>query len=149
MSDWTRVVLGGVAIFVIGQLALRFLIDPVIEQSKTIGEVAFALVFYAPYYLRKPASIEVRDREELHAVSDTIRDRASRLVAANNAIKLYWLYRSVSLRTAPPRRDVLEAARKLMFICNSVFHPDPEGSEAARKEIIRLLRLNIGELFSR
>ncbi len=39
-------VLGGVAVFVFGQLVSRFFIEPVYEQRKTIGAIADTLLFF-------------------------------------------------------------------------------------------------------
>jgi len=37
----------GVAIFVLGQVLLRFLVEPIQEQRRIIGEIASALVYLA------------------------------------------------------------------------------------------------------
>ena len=39
-----------VVVFVAGQFVVKFVIEPVHEQSKVIGEIAYALVFYANIY---------------------------------------------------------------------------------------------------
>ena len=40
--------LSGVAIYVIGQLLSKFLIDPLYELKKEVGNIRFNLAFYAP-----------------------------------------------------------------------------------------------------
>jgi len=51
MTDIERVVWGGlagVAVYVIGQLISKFLIEPLHELRKVVGEVRFNLSFHAP-----------------------------------------------------------------------------------------------------
>ncbi len=43
-------ILGGFIVFVLGQIVVKFFIEPIHEQSKTIGEIAYSLIFYANLY---------------------------------------------------------------------------------------------------
>src|SRR5687768_13838110 len=53
-------ILGGIIIFVVGQVVAKFIIEPLYEQSKLIGEIANSLIYYAnagagvePHYLQQ------------------------------------------------------------------------------------------------
>ncbi len=37
----------GIVVFVLGQIAVKFILDPIQEQARTIGEVTHALTYYA------------------------------------------------------------------------------------------------------
>ncbi len=57
LNDLTKIVLtsvftilGGVFVYVAGQLLTRFFIDPYHEYRKCVGEIADALIFYANIY---------------------------------------------------------------------------------------------------
>lgn len=39
-------IFGGVLVYVIGQVTSKFLIDPIHEQKKLIGEIGDSLIFY-------------------------------------------------------------------------------------------------------
>ncbi len=41
-------VISGVFIFVIGQLVIKFVIDPIKELKQTLGAIYFILIFHAP-----------------------------------------------------------------------------------------------------
>src|SRR5688500_11232023 len=50
MSELLKIALtavGGVTVFVIGQLVAKFLIEPIHEQKKLIGEIAGTIIFYS------------------------------------------------------------------------------------------------------
>ena len=43
-------VFSGTVVFVAGQNVSRFFIEPIHEQRRLIGEIAYVLIFYAPFY---------------------------------------------------------------------------------------------------
>lgn len=116
MSDLWKIVLtsaltvvGGVLVLVVGQLVQRFFIDPLHEQSKLIGEIAYALAYANPSPTRavvRPDGINLTD-----ATEDALRALASRLIATTVAIRWYGLARYVF---SPPRKDVLDGAFALI-----------------------------------
>ncbi len=143
MTELERVVLtsaitvaGGVIVLVIGQLTLRFFIEPIHDQAKAIGEIVYVLMFYADLYANPGA---VTAPESQRVAADALRKTASQLMAASHRIRAYGLW--AWLRFAPPFRGVLEATRDLIFLSNSVFHGDPAENQAARMNIARSLRL--------
>lgn len=92
MSDlekilWTSAstILGGVILFVIGQLLSKFLIEPIHELRKTIGEVRFSLAYYAPI-IHTPIS---RDKERSDKAYDAIMKNSCDLLTKADAIPFY------------------------------------------------------------
>lgn len=108
-------ILGGVAIFVLGQLAAKFFIEPIHEQYKIIGDIAYHLVYYANIY-SNPGIDMVEIRNE---ASTTFRQSACKLRATTHTIFWYKLWQL--LRLIPKQRDVYEASRLLIGLSNSMF----------------------------
>ena len=74
MSDIEKIVwgaIGGVAVYVIGQLLSKFFIDPLHELRKTIGEVRFNLAYHAPT-IHTPIG---RNQERSDAARDALNKR--------------------------------------------------------------------------
>ena len=94
MSDlekilWTSAstIFGGVILFVIGQLLSKFLIEPIQELKKAIGEVRFNLAYYAPI-IHTPIS---RDKERSDKAYDAIMRNSCDLLTKADAIPFYRL----------------------------------------------------------
>ncbi len=148
MSDLWKIVLtsgltvvGGVLVLTAGQLVQRFFIEPLHEQAKVIGEVAYALAYYAPIYANPgPTRLVVRpDGVNLtDATEHELRALASRLIATTSAVRWDGLARCLS---SPSRKDVLEGASTLIGLSNSVRTGTPEENLEIRKRALNLLRI--------
>src|SRR5437879_10209760 len=151
MSDLWNIILtsaltvvGGVLVLMVGQLAQRFFIEPLHEQANVIGEIAYALAYYAPVYANPGPTRVVIGPNGVNltaATEDGLRALASRLIATTTAIRWYGLARWAFLRL-PPRRDVLEGASKLIGLSNSIRTGTPAGNLEIRNRAVRLLRIN-------
>ena len=129
-------VLGGVIVFSLGQLIQKFLIDPVHEQAKVIGEISFGLTYYACWY----ANPGMGKADDLKAVYDALRHCASQLAATTNSIHCYRCFNMLGL--VPDRRDVSDAKGRLLLIANSIYQTDKgRDNSTDAKEIKRLLRV--------
>lgn len=118
----------GLLAFMLGQLFLRLYVDPIQELHKAIGEVSYALVFYADIYGNPPLLIGPPidgAAKKARAVMDAIRHSASRLFSAINSIRRYDLVEQWEF--VPPRKDCLEAASLLIGLSNSILSPDSQG----------------------
>ncbi len=82
-------VISSVLTFILDQLALKLLIDPVHEFKKTVADIAIALIEYANVY----ANPGVADSEIEIKVSEALRHLSSRL---NTQIYLIPCYPFVS-----------------------------------------------------
>ncbi len=133
-------VVGGVVILVLGQLAQRFFIEPLHEQAKVIGEIAYALAYHAPIYANpgRTRVVMANGIDLTAATEDALRALASRLIATTTPIRWYGLALFLSL---PSRKDVLEGASKLIGLSNSVRTGTPEGNLKIRNHIMNLLRI--------
>ena len=165
MSEVLKIALtaaGGVTVFVLGQVLVKFLIDPIHEQKKLIGEIAATIIFYSnvgagmeQYYYDKIKAIADSDESQKAIVVDrykeilkshwgkadeaavTLRRQATELLAKTHAIPLYgfWSF----FRRVPKVEDVLTASSALIGMSNST-HRDSALDERIN-EIITLLDL--------
>ena len=110
---------GSVIVLVIGQILIRFFIDPIIELREMIGKVADTVIFYANIY----ANPGVGSKEECHEAMDALRQSASLLRARAMAIPLNSLF--AFLRVIPTPKSISEASGKLIGLSNSIHIGDP------------------------
>lgn len=137
---WTAAftILGGVLIYVIGQLLSKFLIDPAHELKKVIGEVRFNLAFYAPIIHTPIARTEERSDKAYEALLKG----SCELLAKVNAIPFYGLVSRISFGFLPSKECILEAATQLRGLSTYVHgtgdkansHVEVIGNRVARIE---------------
>lgn len=131
----TLTVLAGVLVFVAGQLIIKFFVEPIHEQAKLLGEIAYALTFYANVF----GNASVVKPEKLEEASMTVRKQASQLRATASTIFWYKLWQL--LRIVPKQKNVLIASSYLIGLSNSTSRS--EGQIDRRKEVAQLLNLKL------
>lgn len=152
--------LGGVVVFVIGQMVVKFFIEPIHEQKKLIGEIAGSIIFYSnvgtgveQYYYDQIRAINQSDdpmkdiaidryKDILNGhwsksdeASRTLRRQATELLGKTHGIPLYnvWSF----FRRVPKLNDVIAASSQLIGMSNSTHR---EASFDSRiEEIVRRL----------
>ncbi len=136
-------IIGGFVVFVFGQIAVKFFIEPIHLQSKTIGEIADSLIFYANLYSNKPEIPDLRSSERDEA-EKILRRQASLLISRTHLIKPYGIFEK--LRIVPNRTVVKEASRNLILLSNSIYRNilEPREIIKARKEIEEYLDIKTG-----
>ena len=134
-------VLGGVVVFVLGQVATKFFLEPIHEQSRAISEIIDSLIFYANLYAnpdkRIPASAPIEI--ERHKASNTLRRHASQLSSKTNMIPWYGLWEFIKI--VPKRSCVTEACKGLVGLSNNLFSGTPEDAREYRTQITKALNL--------
>jgi hypothetical protein len=109
---WT--VLSGVVTYVLGQLAVKLVIDPVQEMKRTIGQIAHALIEHANV-IGNPG---VPSREVMDASSKHLRSLSSQL---QSHVYLVPGYQTTARVFGLPRQaNVLEATGLLIGLSNSL-----------------------------
>ena len=99
-------IFGGVTVFMIGQLLSKFLIEPIQELKKAIGEVRFNLAYYAPI-IHTPFS---RDKERSDKAYDAIMRNSCELLTKADAIPFYGF---IPRQWVLPIKDIDRAAVEL------------------------------------
>ncbi len=116
-------IVGGVLVYVLGQLIQKLFIEPLHEQRRVIGEVDVGLILWAREWANlsdwQAGRTEQRDRAE-----NAFREYASRLVASTNAIgrRAYAVAQHFG---TPDPDDIRVAARNLIGLSNQMYsHAD-------------------------
>ncbi len=122
----------GLGVLVAGQIAQRFFLDPIQEQRRVIGEIAYAVIYYGN--VGKVASAE--EREETRR---TLRELSGRLHATLWAVPRYRRFES--LGAVEKEENVVAAYTGLIGWSNSVSMGDDSMSSRRRSEIIKALGL--------
>ena len=78
-------IFAGVAIFVVGQLVLKLIIDPVHEFKRTVADISHSLIEYANIYSNPGVTGEENEKK----VSTELRKLSSRLNAQTYLIPKY------------------------------------------------------------
>jgi hypothetical protein len=142
-------ILGGVLIFVVSQIVLKFVLEPIYDLNKLRGEIAYSLMFYANVYMDSFPSlagfittnfgedIKVRDN-----VQKIFREQASLLCPKASVIP--WFKMWELLKIVPRYRDIAEATTELIGLSNSIHDKGMEFNKLRRDKIRKLLNIKIG-----
>ena len=127
MTDIVKIVLtsgltivGGCRVFVVQ----RFLLDPVNDQSRTLGRIAFAIHYYGKDY-GNPIIRDHADntgQQPYREVSDRLRELGSSLAETSQGVRVYWFWTLLGM--VPRRERVDKAYRLLTRMSNSMFASD-------------------------
>jgi len=112
-------VLSGVITFVIGQLIVKLVIDPVQEMKKTIGEISHSMVEHANVI----ANPGVPSDEVMRDTSKHLRQLSSQLQAHLYLVPKYQ--KTAKIFGLPSKDKVLAASGSLLGLSNSVFRAGP------------------------
>jgi hypothetical protein len=112
-STFFITLLTGVLIFLIGQLAMRLIIEPILEVRRTIGRITYALKYYANVYDTDIATLDHTDLIE--AINET-RKLACELEANYNAV----FFKTLPSWILPERSNISNASSKLIFVSNNI-----------------------------
>jgi len=126
MTDIERIVWGGLAgvtVYVIGQLISKFLIEPLHELRKVVGEVRFNLGFHAPT-IHTPIG---RTKETSEAARQALMKSSCDLIAKLHAVPGFEVFRHLSFGVLPNRNDIEAAAIQLRGLSTYVHE---EGEKA-------------------
>ena len=147
MTDIERIVwgaLGGVAVYVVGQVLSKFFIEPLYEFRKTLGEVRFNLAFHAAA-IHTPTG---RTSDTSNAAAEALMKNSCDLIAKLQAVPLYGLTRLISFGALPSRKAIEQASVQLRVLSTYTHETGDKANasiEAINKyitSIVRLLRLS-------
>ncbi|MGD0070286.1 MAG: hypothetical protein ABSB71_01840 [Candidatus Bathyarchaeia archaeon] len=128
----------GVTVYALGEVAVKFYIEPVNKLSDVIGEVLDSLVFYSNIYTnsaRAPIS-EEENKFRLEA-QNTLRQKATLLSSRESRISLYSV--ASFFRAVPKKESMQDVYSGLIFLSNSCFQCNPIGTSLLSERIIKLL----------
>lgn len=131
-------VITGTAIYVLGQLISKFVIEPIHKQKEVIGEIGDALVFYANIYSNPGTG----SKEKADEASKRFRQLSGLLRSKSYLIPSYD--RIAYMKLVPLRTDIEKAASSLIGISNSVYGgPDEAISQQHNDRYVQELRRSL------
>lgn len=131
-------IVAGVTVFVLGQILLKLVIEPIQKLREAIAEVAFRLA--NDHAVIHNAETVAKGRAE--AVSSDFRQLGARLVSGQQLIPSYSHIRK--LFSLPNKNDIGKAAERLFQIPNHMYGDDPKKHyrlDLYRIEVCELLQL--------
>ncbi len=143
MTDIDKIVLGalfGVGVYVVGQLLSKFLIEPLHELRKVVGEVRFNLAFYAPT-IHTPIG---RTAEKSEAARSALIKNSCDLIAKLHTIPNYERTRFLAFGALPQKESVERAAVQLRGL-STYMHETADNANASmeviNKRVAAIMRL--------
>ena len=141
------IILAGVIIYVLGEIIVKIVIDPVQELKRVIAEIAFKLIHYSHVF--KLASSEESageemgkaiGREKLEEAANEYRRLASMLNAGYRLVPFYPIARMLFF--LPREADIIEARNALLEMSEEIFAaPKSFVIAEKRKNIERMLKV--------
>ncbi|MBI3169419.1 MAG: hypothetical protein HYZ22_13125 [Chloroflexi bacterium] len=115
LSTAATTVIIGITVYALSQILTKFIIEPIYEQRKAIGEIIDALVFYSLIYQNS----DVFERAKIDEVANTLRQKGSNLRAKSHAIPGYIALSQFGL--ALPQKEVNTICKSLNVICFLIY----------------------------
>lgn len=112
--EFSLTIISAVMIFVLGQISLKLIIEPIQELKKEISEILNAMVFYADR-ISNPNS---NSQDVIDEVSKILRKHASNLEAKSSIIPFYRIFEI--FRVLPNKQNISEAKSHLIGLSNSL-----------------------------
>jgi hypothetical protein len=141
MTDITKILLttsltllGGVSLFIIGQLIGKFVIDQIHCLKKVLADIRYSLAFHSQTIHTPVGNKESEDR-----ASEALLRLSCDLLASVDAIPRYQLLSLIFHNFLPSRANVLAASRQLRSLSNSVHKDDRSTNCNIVKNIEHLL----------
>ncbi|TKB90742.1 MAG: hypothetical protein E8D40_13500 [Nitrospira sp.] len=112
-------VLSGVITFVVGQLAVKLILDPVQDLKKTIGQISHTLVDRANVI----ANPDVSTKEEKNETSVLLRKLSAHLHA--HLYLVPWYVTTCRIFRIPSKEKLLSASKNLIGLSNGIYSANP------------------------
>ncbi len=151
--DTLSVIISGVAVFIIGEIFIRFFLAPIHKFKEIKGEIASVLLFHANNYGKEYKNLAdilgttggdervINERIEsdkmwnndLSKASDETRAVAAKLISVAEGIPFYNLISLI--RVVPSKENIIKARKQLIALSNS-FSTDQAVPSADRSDDI-------------
>jgi hypothetical protein len=124
-------------IFVIGQIFTRFVLEPIQEQARTVGRIAFCLLAYADL------TPETHKTDRLDEASRALRELAAQLRASRRVIPFYPAL--ALCRCVISKRVLLESSAVLIHWSNAIYNGDTKAYRNRLGELLNVPGLDLVE----
>jgi len=113
-------VITGACVFVSGQIVIEFLVKPLLELRKVIGEICHILHYHAPVICNpRPKNAQGKNPDEENT-SKRVRELASMYLTRTVQIPPPAYVVCALLRLTPSRSKAHEVYKSLIFISNAI-----------------------------
>jgi hypothetical protein len=109
-------VLSGVSVFVLGQIVIKFFIEPIHEQRKAIGKASDTLIFYAGYYSVPKQDFTQPDREEAQIKT---RELSTLLLSTTQVIPWYRIFEFFCI--VRKEQQIIAASRDIIGLTSDMY----------------------------
>jgi hypothetical protein len=130
--------IAGVLLLIVTQILTRFVVDPLLDFRRLLGEIGHTLVFYSNYFFN---ASHTASSPESDKAKRKCRRLASRLRSFSNAVPFYAFL--ARLRVVPPHNDVYEASANLIGLSNTTATHPPAIVQKQYDRISKLLRIRV------
>ncbi|RED57186.1 hypothetical protein DFP95_111100 [Cohnella lupini] len=128
-------ILGGIIIFIVSQLFLKIVLEPLAEFKKLKGKITFALIYHANVYSSpRPLTEMTRQDEPITNASKDFRTLASELLGYYQQLSCKRIV--IRFKAIPNRENINDASRCLIGLANGL-NCDPESSGELRKSNLK------------
>lgn len=141
------IILAGVIIYVLGEIVVKIVIDPVQELKRVIADIAFKLIHYSHIYQISSSedtagqtAEKTIDQQQLEQAANEYRKLASMLNAGYRLVPFYALARVAFF--LPREADIITARNALLEMSEEIF-ATPKSFVIAekRKSIEKMLKV--------
>jgi len=157
--DTVNVIISGVAVFILGEIIVRFFLTPVHKFKELKGEIASILLFHANNYGQEYKNLSdilgtegsdervINERIEsakmwnndLSKASDETRAVAAKLISVAEGIPFYKLISLV--KVVPSKVNIIKAKKHLIALSNSFSAGQAVSSADRADDICRILNI--------
>jgi hypothetical protein len=131
---------GGVFLLIVTQVVTRFIVDPLVDFRRLLGEVAYTLILNAHYFYNAAG---MAGHPEFEDAKRQCRTLASRLHAFSAAVPLYS--KLARIRLVPAQTNVYSAAAQLVGLSNTTATDPADFISEKYDKISQLLRIRLFE----
>jgi len=133
-------VVTGTLVFIIGQICLKLIIEPYLEQQKVISEIRYSLIFYGNVYCRKEDVVNEEKFKKAIEAQQKYRALAGQLAAVNMFVHGYGFWRYFLF--APSKENIKIASTGLIGLSSSLIAaPDRASRDKYQKAIMDALEI--------
>lgn len=130
-------IFAGVAVFVLGQIIIRVVIDPLQKLLDTLGKVSYSILFYSN------VTPGIMSHEDVEEATKTLRGLASDIYSLVNTVPMYnlWFYTGI-LKVS--KEDLIQVPRELVAYSNIVrISPKKYKGRASEQKTIQDTLINL------
>ena len=115
--DYFIVIFSGILVFVIGQIILKFIIEPIYKQKEVIGDIEKELCYYRDICVNLKKENELMEiSKKRKEIEEKFKKLGSQLISKTNSIPYYKIFAILGI--VVKKQNIIEAAKELHVLIN-------------------------------